>query len=264
MRLEHRAALITGGGSGIGAATGRLFAAEGARVALFDLQSDATAELAHELDGLAIPGDAASPDDAAGAVQATVERFGGLDALVTCAGSAAAGFGELAELDADEWHAGIRANLDSCVVTVKAALPALIERRGSIVIVSSVGALSSGPRSIAYQTAKSALLGLTRSLAVDYGPLGVRVNAVCPGRTMTPMVEQFIGAFAAERGVARDDVLARADGHIPLRRGGRPSELASVCLFLVSDDASYVTGATVVADGGLMALNVGVLPFLSD
>ncbi len=262
-RLTDRVALVTGGASGIGAATARLFAAEGARVAILDLQRDAVVAVAKEIDGLGVPGDAASPADARAAVEATVDRFGRLDALVACAGAATVGLGTLDSLDIDGWHAGIRANLEACVVTTKAALPALLEQRGSVVIISSVGALSSAPQSIAYQTSKSALLGLTRSLAVDYGPLGVRVNAVCPGRTLTPMVVEMTELFARQRGEEPEDFLARLDAVIPLGRGGEPSELAAACLFLVSDDASYVNGATLVVDGGMMALNVGVIPFLS-
>ena len=262
-RLKDRVALITGGGSGIGAATARLLATEGAHVVLLDLQGEAVGEVADELGGVAVVGDAASADDARRAVAAAIDRFGCLDALVANAGAAAVGLGRLDDLDADAWHAGIRANLEPAVVITKVALPPLIERRGSIVIISSVGALSSAPQSIAYQTSKSALLGLTRSLAVDYGPMGVRVNAVCPGRTLTPMVEQMTAEFARQRGVQPETFLERLDAVIPLRRGGQPSELASACLFLLSDDASYVTGTTLVVDGGMMALNVGVIPFLS-
>ncbi len=262
-RLTERVALVTGGASGIGAATARLFAAEGAHVVLLDLQREVVDAVAREIGGLGVAGDAASPTDARAAVEAAVRSFGRLDVLVACAGAATVGLGTLDSLDLDGWHAGIRANLEACVVTTKAALPALLARRGSIVIISSVGALSSAPQSIAYQTSKSALLGLTRSLAVDYGPLGVRTNAVCPGRTLTPMVVEMTELFAHQRGVAPEEFLSRLDSVIPLGRGGEPSELAAACLFLVSDDASYVNGATLVVDGGMMALNVGVIPFLS-
>jgi meso-butanediol dehydrogenase / (S,S)-butanediol dehydrogenase / diacetyl reductase len=260
-RLAGRVALITGAASGIGAATARRFAAEGARVVLFDLEGERAEALAGEVGGVAVGGDAASRQDASRAVSVAVDRYGGLDALVTCAGGNA-GFGALADLKPEEWDAGVRVNLETAVVTTKAALPALLERRGAAVLVSSVGALSSGPRSIAYQTAKAALLGFARCVAVDYSAQGVRINVVCPGRTLTPMVKTMTAEFAREKGQPAEDMERRANAVIPLRRSAQPSELASVCLFLASDDASFMTGSVVVADGGISATNVGVIPFL--
>jgi NAD(P)-dependent dehydrogenase (short-subunit alcohol dehydrogenase family) len=261
LRIPGRVALITGAGSGIGEATARRFAAEGAHVVLFDLQTDRVEVLARELGGIAVGGDAADHEDAARAVQAAVDRFGGLDAVVACAGGNA-GFGVLSELTPEAWDAGIRVNLETAVTTTQAALPALLERRGTIVLVSSVGALSSGPQSIAYQTAKAALVGFARCVAVDYGDSGVRINVVCPGRTLTPMVETMTRGFAAEKGLAVAEMERRANAATPLRRSAQPSELASVCLFLVSEDSSFMTGSVVVADGGVTTTNVGVIPFL--
>jgi meso-butanediol dehydrogenase/(S,S)-butanediol dehydrogenase/diacetyl reductase len=261
LRIPGRVTLITGAGSGIGEATARRFAAEGAHVVLFDLQTERVEVLARELGGIAVGGDAADHEDAASAVQAAVDGFGGLDAVVACAGGNA-GFGALSELTPEAWDAGIRVNLETAVTTTKAALPALLERRGSIVLVSSVGALSSGPQSIAYQTAKAAMVGFARCVAVDYSDTGVRINVVCPGRTLTPMVETMTGAFAAEKGLPFAEMERRANAATPLRRSAQPSELASVCLFLVSEDSSFMTGSVVVADGGVTTTNVGVIPFL--
>ncbi len=260
-RLPGRVTLVTGAGSGIGAATARRFAAEGARVVLFDLAEDRVRELAAELDGVAVGGDAADAAGAASAVSAAVDSYGGLDVLVTCAGGNA-GFGALADLTPADWDAGIAVNLETAVTTTNAALPALLERRGTIVLVSSVGALSSGPRSIAYQTAKAAIIGFARCVAVDYGPRGIRINVVCPGRTLTPMVEAMTTQFAREKGLSREEMETIANAATPLRRSARPAELANVCLFLASDDSSFMTGSVVVADGGIMATNVGVIPFL--
>ncbi len=260
-RLPGRVTLITGAGSGIGAATARRFAAEGAHVVLFDLREDRVRELAAELNGVAVGGDAAGPDDARRAVSVAVDAFGGLDVLVTCAGGND-GFGALADLTPADWDAGIQVNLETAVTTTKAALPALLERRGTIVLVSSVGALSSGPRSIAYQTAKAALVGFAHSVAVDYSPQGIRINVVCPGRTLTSMVETMTAQFAKEKGISREEMELIANAATPLRRSAQPAELANVCLFLACDDSSFMTGSVVVADGGIMATNVGVIPFL--
>lgn len=260
-RLLGQVTLITGAGSGIGAATARRFAAEGSHVVLFDLREDSVRELAAELNAVAVGGDASDATEAARAVNAAVDAYGGLDVLVTCAGGNA-GFGALADLTPEDWDAGIQVNLETAVTTTKAALPALLERCGAIVLVSSVGALSSGPRSIAYQTAKAALVGFARCVAVDYGPQGIRINVVCPGRTLTPMVEAMTARFAREKGLSREEMEKIANAATPLRRSALPAELANVCLFLACDDSSFMTGSVVVADGGITATNVGVIPFL--
>ena len=259
MRLEGTVALVTGGGTGIGAATARRFTGEGARCVLLGPEPEPLHEVADEIDGVAIVGDAASTDDARRAVEAALERFGGLDILVTCAGGE--GFGALAALDDDTYQRHIRLNLDTCAVASREALPALIERGGgSIIAISSVAGLSAGPEIASYTIGKTALIGLVRSLAVDYGPRNVRVNAICPGLTKTRMVAPIMQAFADRLGVSLEEAYEKINSVAPLRRAAEPSEIAAVCLFLASDDASYMTGSVVVADGGQMAVNVGLVP----
>jgi NAD(P)-dependent dehydrogenase (short-subunit alcohol dehydrogenase family) len=259
--MRDRVVLITGAGSGIGAAAAERFTREGAKLVLFDLDADRVGAVARELGAVAVDGDAADPAAAGAAVAAALEHHGRLDSLVTCAGGNA-GFGPLADLTPEDWDAGIRVNLETAVTTTKAALPALLEQRGTIVLVSSVGAVSSGPKSVAYQTAKAALVGFARCVAVDYSGQGVRINVVCPGRTLTPMVETMTAQFAEQKGLAIDEMERRANAATPLRRSAQPSELAAVCLFLACDESSFMTGSVVVADGGISATNVGVIPFL--
>ena len=259
-RLRDRVALISGAGSGIGAATARRFAAEGARVVLFDLHADRVEELARELGGAAIGGDAADPAAAAGAVALAVDRFGGLDVLVTCAGADVGG-GALGELPPEGWQEGLHANLHTCFATTRAALPALVAARGAIIVISSVGALSGAPQTVSYQTAKAALLGLMRSVAVDYGPRGVRINAVCPGFVRTPMSDALMERAAGMEGSSADAVRRRISAVAPLGRAAEASEIAAVSLFLASDDASFVTGSVVSVDGGSSALNSGTVAF---
>jgi NAD(P)-dependent dehydrogenase (short-subunit alcohol dehydrogenase family) len=132
---------------------------------------------------------------------------------------------------------------------------------GSIVIVSSVAGVLAGPEMAGYVTAKHALIGLTRSLAIDYGPKGVRVNALCPGWVRTPMSEREMDTLAEAHGLDREAAFALVTKDLPLRRVAEPDEIASVALFLASDEASFVTGAVVLADGGSTALDVGTLAF---
>jgi meso-butanediol dehydrogenase / (S,S)-butanediol dehydrogenase / diacetyl reductase len=260
MRFDGKAALVTGAASGMGAATAAALAAEGADVVLFDLQAERVETVAAEIGGVAVAGDAAHPADAERAVATAVGGFGGLDALITCAGADVGG-GALADLEPEDWERALHANLETCVVTVRAALPALRERRGAIAIVSSLGGFTAGPNLAGYVAAKSGLLALTRSLAIDYGPAGVRVNAVCPGWIDTPMVQGAMADFARRLDVTPEEAHARATAPLPLKRAGTPEEIASVCLFLVSDDASFVTGSSIVVDGGSLAANVGTAAF---
>jgi meso-butanediol dehydrogenase / (S,S)-butanediol dehydrogenase / diacetyl reductase len=257
--LENKVAIVTGAGTGIGAAVARRFAVEGASVVLMGRTSASLEEVAAQTGGVASPGDSARTSDVQRAVDRALERFGGLDVVVANAGSEGGG----AALDADDaaWVAGLRNNLTGAFVIAREAIPGLVESRsGSIVIVSSIAALASVPGMTAYNTAKAGLLGLTRSLAIDYGP-EVRVNAVCPGWIRTPMADREMDSLAEQEGISREDSYARVTAPTPLRRPGTPEEIAAVCLFLASAEASFVTGSIFIADGGTMAVNLGTLPF---
>jgi NAD(P)-dependent dehydrogenase (short-subunit alcohol dehydrogenase family) len=259
VKLSDKIALVTGGGTGIGEATAKRFADEGARVVLLGPEQEPLEETAAAIGGEAVVGDAADAADAQRAVGTAVERFGGLDVLVTCAGGE--GYGALLDLDDATWERHIRINLTTAVVAARESLPAMIEcGGGSIVVVASVAGLTAANNLATYTTAKTGLLGFVRSLAVDYGPQGVRVNAVCPGWTRTRMVAPIMKRLAEQLGGSEEDAREHVNTGVPLRRMAEPSEIASVCLFLASDDASFVTGATIVADGGQSAVNVGTLP----
>ncbi len=260
MRLEGKVALITGGGTGIGAATARRFAAEGAKVAVMSRRAEPLEAVAADAGGLAIAGDAGSPEDVKAAIGTIVERFGGLDVVVANAGGHT--FGSALATDDANWAESVHCNLTSAFVVAREALPHLIERRGSIVIVASIAGRFAPPGVIGYVAAKHGLIGLARSLARDYGPRGVRVNVVSPGWTRTAMADEELDLLADARGLgSREEAYALVTSQVPLRRPGTPEEIASVILFLASDEASIVTGADIVCDGGAGTVDLPTLAF---
>jgi meso-butanediol dehydrogenase/(S,S)-butanediol dehydrogenase/diacetyl reductase len=177
--------------------------------------------------------------------------------------NAGVGFGGSAgEVDDDTWERTLAVNLSGPMRLVRAAIPPLVRGgRGSIVLMSSVSALVSSTESAAYVSSKAALLGLTRSLAVDYGPRGIRTNAVCPGWVETPMADDDMDELATARGITRQAAYRLATARVPLGRPATAEEIAECCLFLASDAASIVNGAVLVADGGATAVDVAALAF---
>jgi meso-butanediol dehydrogenase/(S,S)-butanediol dehydrogenase/diacetyl reductase len=260
MQLDARVAIVSGGGTGIGAATARRFAAEGARVVVTGRRPEPIAAVAEEIGGLAVAGDAVDAEHAAAAVEAARRSFGGLDVVVANAG---VGFGGTAgDVPEDTWRRTIDVNVTGPLLLVRAALPAMLERGGgAIVLVSSVSGLVSSPASAAYATSKAALLGLMRSLAVDYGPSGIRTNAVCPGWVETPMGDEAMEEVMERRGIDRDEAYRLVTEHVPLGRAATADEIAACCLFLAGPEASIVNGASLLADGGQLAVDVAALAF---
>ncbi|MFZ6045527.1 SDR family NAD(P)-dependent oxidoreductase [Pseudomonas sp. CR3202] len=257
--MKGRTLLITGAGSGIGAACARRLAAEGANLVLVGRRREALEQVASESGGLVLAGDAASSADWDRFIPAIIGRFGGLDGVIANAGGH--GLGSATETSDHDWQAAMRANLDSAFHTARACLPLLAQRRGSLVLMASIAALAAGEGVCGYTTAKHALLGLTRSLARDYGPQGVRVNAVCPGWVRTPMADAEMQPLMERHGESLDATYARVTAEVPLRRPASPEEIASVCRFLLSDEASIITGASLVADGGSSIVDVPTLAF---
>jgi len=250
---------VSGGGTGIGAATARRLAAAGARVVVMGRRAGPVEQVAAEIGGLACVGDSAAPADAERAVTLATGELGGLDVLIANAG----GDGSAAALDVDDglWEAVLRSNLTSSFVLARAALPALTERSGAIVVVSSVAGLFAIPDDVGYTAAKHALLGLTRSLARDYGPRGVRVNAVCPAWTRTPGADASMDRLGERRGVDREGAYRLTTAHVPLRRPVTADEVAAACVFLASPDASAITGAVLPVDGGSSAVDLSTAAF---
>lgn len=248
MRLDRRVALVTGGGTGIGAAVARRFAAEGASVVVTGRRIEPLQAVAAETDAQIVQGDVADPHHVAAAVEAAVERYGGLDVVVNNAG-----------IGGGSWEHVIEVNLTGARRLCEAALSHLVERRGAIVNVSSVSAFVAHAGGAAYSASKAGLVMLTKSLALDYGPRGVRVNAVCPGWVRTEMGDSSMDAIGAEEGISRDEAYALTARYVPLRREGLPEEIAAACLFLASEEASYVTGETLVVDGGAATVDIAMV-----
>ncbi len=259
-KVEESVVLITGGGTGIGAASAARLAAEGARVVIVGRREAPLRDVAERTGAMYVVADAADRAQAAGAVADTVTRFGRLDAVVANAGGH--GFAALAATDDADWETSIRANLSSAFVIAREAIGALVAARGSLVVVSSLAGLAAGPSTVGYTTTKHALIGLMRSVARDYGADGVRANAICPGWVRTPMADAEMDDFALAAGLAdRAEAYATVTRDVPLARAAEPAEIASVIRFLLSPDASYVSGAVLTVDGGSTAVDVPTIAF---
>jgi NAD(P)-dependent dehydrogenase (short-subunit alcohol dehydrogenase family) len=252
-RLQGKVALVTGAASGIGAATARLFAREGARVMLADIQDAPGRTVADQIaadGGIAryVHCDVATAEDVAGMVRAAVTAFGRLDILVNNAGLGRGGF--VTELTEEDWDRVLDVDLKSVYLGCKYAIPEMRKTGGgAIVNTASVAGLRGSARLTAYSAAKAGVINLTRSIAAEAGQYGIRVNCVCPGIIRTPIWRTVIDLPAE----SQDAVWQRMAARVLLGRVGLPEDVARAILFLASDDAAYITGAALVVDGGLTA-----------
>lgn len=255
-RLAGKVAFVTGGGGGIGEATVRRFLEEGAKVAIVDNDASAAHDVARSVDlsgerVLAISADLTRESEAARAVQETVGRFGRLDVLANVAGVRV--WGPVTEATAESWDFVIGVNLLAVAYCSKFAVPEMAKNGGgSIVNVSSANAIVGRKGMAQYDATKNAVLALTRSMACDHAEQNIRVNAICPGPTLT-MYHVRRRAKAKNISLEQAEAETRAAGAPAtlLKRQAEPREIANGILFLASDEASYVTGATIMVDGGL-------------
>jgi meso-butanediol dehydrogenase/(S,S)-butanediol dehydrogenase/diacetyl reductase len=255
-RLQGRTAIITGAARGIGYATASLFVQEGARVGLVDFDASllaaSAAKLARDRSAGSVFAQLADIANAAGiaaAIDALAKDLGGVDILTNNA--AARAYGTIVDATPESWDAILRTNVTGLANCCRAALPYLRKsRNGSIVIVSSAFALTGRPNMGQYDATKAALLAMTRVLACEEAAHGIRVNAVCPGSTLTP----WTAGRATARGMSLDELKERGAAPSLLRRWAAPEEIAYPILWMASDEASFMTGAVLVVDGGLSAI----------
>jgi NAD(P)-dependent dehydrogenase (short-subunit alcohol dehydrogenase family) len=249
MRLAGKVALITGGTSGMGRATAALFAKEGARVAITGRDEVRGRVALHEIksagsEGIFVRADVRSSDDCRRSVEETLRSFKRLDILFNNAGVFFPH--SVPDCPEEEWDLTVDINLKGTFLMSKHALPVMIAQKSGVIINNSSGwGLVGGDAAAAYCASKGGVVLLTKAMAIDHGRQGIRVNCICPGDVDTPMLPED----ARQRGMTWEEYLKGAANR-PLGRIGQPDEIAKAALFLASDDSSFMTGSTLVVDGG--------------
>jgi NAD(P)-dependent dehydrogenase (short-subunit alcohol dehydrogenase family) len=257
MRLANKVALVTGAGTGIGRATGLLFAQEGARVVAQDVNADTaqeTVQLIKQAGGEAVSmgGDVTFSAEAETIVKKAVDTYGRLDVLFNNAGIWRGG--TILDISEEDWDRTMSVNVKGIYLVSRYAVQQMMRQEsGSIINAASVAALRGSPMSAAYHASKGAVLLLTKCMAVDFGRYGIRVNCICPGIIDTQMADQLLTYRSLGDDDRKQALLETYEARHPVGRFGQPGEVAKVVLFLASDESSFVTGAAWSVDGGLSA-----------
>ena len=244
-RLEGKVTVVTGGCSGIGLATVRRFAEEGARVVIGDIDDDRGEGIAKEVDGTYVHVDVTSKDEVDTLFRTARDTYGSVDVAFNNAGISPPEDDSILDTDLDAWRRVQEVNLTSVYLCCKAALPHMLEQqKGSIINTASfVAVMGAATSQISYSASKGGVLSMSRELGVQFARQGVRVNALCPGPVNTPLLQELF-AKDAERA-------ARRLVHVPMGRFGEPEEMANAVLFLASDESSFITASTFLVDGGI-------------
>lgn len=249
MKLKEKVCLITGATSGMGKAIANLFSEEGANLILSGRNEDSGNQLAAEIikkgsKAFFHPGDISRPEVNKQLVDLAMDQFGQLDTLVVNAGTL--GLGSITEVSIEDWHHTLDTNFNSLFYLAKYSIPHLIKQKGTIVANASIAAFKNFPNHGAYCASKAAMVALTKQLAFDYGP-HIRANAMCPGPVDTPLIWDSAQAFEKSK-----KAVSEARNSTLLKRLGSPEDVAKLALFLASDESSWITGATINIDGGIM------------
>ena len=251
MRLQNKIAIVTGGGSGIGRGISEMFSREGAKVMVVDWEVTGGMEVIAQIkdaggEAMFLKVDVSRAMDTRNMVRTAVETWGKLDILVNNAGIVRVG--SVIETSEDEWDEVLNINLKGVFLCSKFAIPEMIRTgSGTIINIASVGGLVGPAELAAYGSAKAGVINLTRQMAVDFGPEGIRVNCISPGTIVTEMHQAF---YSAEE---KDAVLAEWASTKPLRKVGYPKDIAYAAIYLASDESAFVTGTNLIVDGGTMA-----------
>jgi NAD(P)-dependent dehydrogenase (short-subunit alcohol dehydrogenase family) len=244
-RLDGKVAVVTGGCSGIGLATVRRFAQEGARIVIGDLDDARGKEVVSDLEGLFVHCDVTSKDQVDALFRAAKEGYGSVDIAFNNAGISPPEDASILDTDLDAWRRVQEVNLTSVYLCCKAALPYMIEQqRGSIINTASfVAVMGAATSQISYSASKGGVLSMSRELGVQFARQGIRVNALCPGPVNTPLLQELFAKDA--------DRAQRRLVHVPMGRFAEPEEIANAVLFLASDESSFITANTFLVDGGI-------------
>lgn len=254
-----KVALVTGGGTGIGAATAVVLRDRGWDVMICGRRAEQVQQVARDTGAVAIQADVTRREDVTAVIDKTLERFGRLDGVVLNAGIVREG--TVADLSDDDWDATMATNVTAPFHIAKEALPHLIATGGSFVGVASAAALRATASIPAYNCSKAALMMLMQSIAVDHGAQGIRANVICPGWTRTEMADMEMTALGESIGVTRDDAYGLATAFVPSRRAATAAEIAHAIAWMMSPGASYLNAAVIPVDGGLIAVEAGQIGF---
>jgi meso-butanediol dehydrogenase/(S,S)-butanediol dehydrogenase/diacetyl reductase len=260
MKLKGKVALITGGGTGIGAAIAERFVADGAKVCIIGRRQEMLDKVAQSLPLGTVKtysGDVSNYDDVRRMVETTLTFGGRLDVLVNNAAMDQDPPASVIDIDIDLWQKVISVNLTGPFLLMKASIPHMIKGGGgSVINISSLAGLRCIPNMPAYCSSKGGLINLTQQVALDYGPFKVRCNVICPGAVRTAMYEAAMSHFTEKLSIDLNGVLAVFTKDVPLRRVAAPHEISGICSYLASDDSSFMTGAVLVMDGGTAIADV--------
>lgn len=258
MRLQGKTAIVTGAASGIGRATAILFAQEGAKVAVVDLNTEegkiTTASIVEAAgEAIFLQADLSRSKDAENVVRETIATYNRIDVLHNNAGILA--FGDVVHCSEEEWDRVMAVNLKSAFLLSKFAIPEMMNSgAGSIINTASIGGLIGAENATAYAASKGGMIQLTRSMALDYGPHNIRVNCICPGSTETPMLHHVWSEEGKSLGKDLEGMRQAYMQGRPLRRIGTPQDIAYAALYLASDESKFVTGTCLIVDGGVTAM----------